>query len=499
MKSFYCLLTSLALFTFSCSEILDVEAENAISGDVLTDAESIQKALNGAYYNFSGMASEFDGGELMGGDFILIPVLLARVSSIPQEIRWESVNASRGYLEFLNKEILATNDRVAANWRRAYETINSLNSILASLDKVEDPDVKTRIQGESLAMRGILYYQMVLLWGPHYDASTAGTDPAIPIRTEAIQDISEIPVLSASDLNTVQEVYDQAEKDLTDASVLLKDFEKNGTNLSYYACEAFLARLYLQQGKYNDAAEHATNVIESGQFELTPTPMEAFNNRSNSSEDIFAIQQTLANNTGDRSSGIGITTYFSSLTESGLGTLGILKASFNSSFLVNTPDFSEEDLRATVKTDVDDNTASADVTTAYYQNIANNFEGLLSSAKYTSTINVLPVLRLAEMYLIRAEAAFESSGGNLTQPMLDDLGSIRTRANLPGLMLSDFPDQEAFFDSLAIERTREFMHEGLLLHDLKRWGGYIGGGNLDPWDDQFVLPVPQSETDTWSD
>jgi hypothetical protein len=481
------------LLCFGCSEILDIEAEGTISGDVLTNDETIEKSLIGAYYSLGGISDGTDGGELLGGDFIVIPTLMAHAQGL--EIFWSSVQAP-GYANFIDKDIITTNTRVAANWKRAYEVINTVNNILLNIDNVSTAN-KNRIQGETLAIRGILYFEMVRLWAPQYDADgvNPASDLAIPVMTEPIVSIDQIttPVLS-----TIDVVYDQAETDLSTAATLLEPFGKNGTRLNYYACQAYLARLFLQKGEFADARTYADNVISSGAFTLTATPMAAFNNISNSPEDIFAIQQTLANNTGDRSSGSGITTFYSSLLESGLGILGILKSSLNSSFLINTPKFNASDLRGTVDLSVDSSTTSGQITTAFYRNVYN--PALISPAKYIRGDNVLPVIRLSEMYLTRAEAAFESLGGTVTQAAVDDLNKIRSRAGINTVSITDFTTPEVFFDSLKLERTRELIYEGQLLHDLKRWGGYIGSkfDPKDPWDDNYVLPIPQSEQDTWA-
>jgi hypothetical protein len=505
MKNFSIYLIAIVLIAFSCSQALDIEAEGTISGDVLNNTENIERALEGAYFNFTGISDGFDGGELIGGDFILMSTLLARVSGTIQEIRWESVLAPNSYLEVLNKEILNTNGRVAVNWRRAYETINAVNNILANLDNIEDATVRQRIEGEAKAIRGILYFQMALFWAPHYTSVTnPATVPAIPIRIDPITDINEIPELSDSDLASLEEVYNQAQTDLSEASAALQSFGANGTRLSYYACQAYLTRLHLQKGEYSEAEDAADNVI-NGPFSLMPTPMDAFNNPSNSQEDVFAVQQTLANNTGDRTSGIGVTAYYSSLPESGLGVFGVLQTSLTSDLFANTPAFSDNDLRGTVDNNVNQNTTAGQINTAFYQNIANNFSGLLSTAKYKRSDNVLPIVRLAEMYLSRAEAAFEAAGASsIPTQALSDLNMIRTRAGLPALQNSDFADPLEFFDSLVIERKRELIYEGHLLHDLKRWRTFdnsvavgINFAPQDPWDDEFIFPIPQSERDTW--
>ncbi|HCX22557.1 MAG: hypothetical protein CMB80_04920 [Flammeovirgaceae bacterium] len=488
----------------SCDSLLDAEAENTISGNIYADAEGIAKALNGAYYTMCGISDGSSGGELLGGDFIIIPELLARVSptSSAQEYRWETVLAPTAYRDFVNKDILEANGRVEANWGRAFEAINTVNNILANISVITDSNERNRIQGEALAIRGILLFEMVLLWAPQYDAPDVNpaTTGAFPFTTEPITDIKEVPKLSSSDINSIDEVYNQAEADLTQASGLLQSLGKNGTSLSYYACQAYLAKLSLQKGEFGDAYDYADEVI-SGPYSLTASPLDAFNNTSNSTEDIFAIQQTLANNVGDRSSGFGLTAYFSSLTESGLGVFRPFSGTFTSDSWYNSPLFSDADVRGSIDGTADENTTNTQINTAFYKSVVDEFDGIVSTSKYTSSAYVLPVLRLAEMYLIRCEAEYMDAGEIVTSQAIEDLNAIRTRAGISALTIADFPDQSVFFDSLVLERTREFMFEGMLLEDLKRWGGFIGraSNEYDPWDNQFVLPIPRSETDTWTD
>ncbi len=508
MKSIFnkIVLFSSIILLGACSELLDIEAEGTISGDILTNEENIQQVLNGAYYNFGGIADGVDGGELVAGDFILIPTLLARRGGdVFSEIRWEFVLAPPSYQDFVNKRILNTNGRVAQNWRRAYETINMVNNILANIDNVEDETQRRRIRGESLAIRGILYFEMVRLWAPHYNADgvNPASDPAIPLRIDPITDINEIPELSAEDIETIDAVYNQAEEDLVNASTALESFGKNEDRLNYYACQAYLMRLHLQKGEYSDALDAANEIINSGQYSLATTPLDAFNNSTNSSEDIFAVQQTLANNAGDRTTGIGVTAFVSSLTESGLGTLGIFRSSLNTPFLFNSPRYASIDQRYGIDLSVNDNTTADQIKTSFYRNLANNSDELLSYSKYSRGDFVLPIVRLSEIYLSRAEASFEVLGANFDGQTLSDLNATRTRAGLPALLASDFADEFAFFDSLTLERNRELIYEGHLLHDLRRWRVFgdnyqIGtnfGGEVDPWDEDLILPIPQSELD----
>lgn len=494
MKRIYTLLLLTLLAGSACEKLLDIQPEGTISGSVLTDATSIQQALNGAYYNLGGIHNGASGGELLGGDFIVIPMLLGHLGG--QEITWESVLAG-GYVQFANsEEVSALNDRVAANWLRAYETLSMVNDILANVSKIADNNIRNRVEGEALAMRGVLYFEMVRLWAPQYADDTQNS-PALPLLTEPVLSVADIGV---EPFATVGQVYTQAQTDLEQASVLLQPFGKNGTGLSYYACQAWLCRLHMQKNDYPAAVTAANNVINGNTYQLTGSALDAFNNPSNSTEDIFAIQQTLANNAGDRSAGNGITAFYSSLNESGLGVLGVLSTAFSSPFLVNQPDFEDEDVRGSFQTGVTATTPVSSITAAFYRNQINNLDELWSSSKYLRGDHVIPVIRLAEVHLNRAEALFESNPDVINPTALTDLNATRTRAGLSALQATDFADALAFYDALVLERKRELFLEGHLLHDLKRRRSYLEDedifvgslfNRIDPL--TLTLPVPQAE------
>lgn len=468
---------------FSCDSLLDIEADNNINGDIYATQSGIQNALTGAYYNLGGIYDGADGGELLGGDFILIPTLLAVQSTF--EMDWDNANGP-DYSNFVDRNILATNARVESNWRRAYETINTLNSILENINNVTSSD-RDRIQGESLAMRGILYFEMVRLWGVEYGA-TSTSDLAIPLLLEPVDEPGRSP-----DLNTVEEIYSQIEADLTEASDLLVSLGKNNSNLSYYACQAYLMRMAMHKDDFSGAIGFADNIINSGQFSLEDTPQGAFNNATNSSEDIFAIQQNAANNTGDISTGTGLTNYYSSLNGKGLGAMRVQTFFLTDPFgdFDFSPDFEAADLRGTIDENVDSNTEPEDVDVAFYENILNTF--VLSPSKYLSSDRVLPIIRLAEVYLTKAEALAFQSVIAIDDAALSDYNRVRTRAGLSALIASDFLFGVALYDSILVERRREFLYEGILLHDMKRRGETLNGNPSTGT--EFLLPIPQSELD----
>lgn len=510
MKKYLYILSTVACLTYSCEQLLEVEADGAIGGDVLTNTARMEEALTGAYYSLGGFAGGGSGGELLGGDFSVIATLLAYQNG--NEVTWSSVQAPP-YADFIDKNILTTNVKVQQNWQRAYEVINQVNTILDKLAVVEDTNVRNRIEGEARAIRGLLYFEMIRLWAPQYGTVDNST-PTIPLILIPFYSIDEIKTPT---LASIGDIYNQAISDLTAASAQLQSFGKNGTRISANVCQAYLARIALQQNDYDQALIHADNVISSGLYSLTTTPGAAFGNATNSTEDIFALQQTLANNAGDRTSGTGVTTYYSSLTESGLGVLVInsttfTPAAYTASGFLNSPRFESADLRGSIDLSVTNASTSGQINTAFYKNLANNFDELVSPAKYKRPDHVLPIIRLAEMYLTRAEALFEQNPNIIDAQALSDLNMIRTRAGLTALAETDFADADDFYDNIVLERKRELLYEGHLIHDLRRWRAYLGSTNIiigsniftplpsrNPLRVALILPIPQSERDAWTD
>nr|WP_281171861.1 RagB/SusD family nutrient uptake outer membrane protein [Eisenibacter elegans] len=94
------------------------------------------------------------------------------------------------------------------------------------------------------------------------------------------------------------------------------------------------------------------------------------------------------------------------------------------------------------------------------------------------------IMRLAEMYLIRAEANFRLGTGSGATP-LEDLNRIRNRAGLASLL-------SVTLDNILLERRLELAFEGVRIHDIKRLQGVTG---TFLWNDnRLVLPIPLRET-----
>jgi hypothetical protein len=234
-------------------------------------------------------------------------------------------------------------------------------------------------------------------------------------------------------------------------------------------------------------------------FQLEANPMDAFNNTMNSSEDVFALQQDQVSNTGSAGTRSGLAAHIASFPNFGLAAMRILPESLNSDFLSNNPRYQAIDARAVTNNSITDSSTPDNLTgnEGYYNDPVNTLT--ISSAKYTRNTDIVPIIRLAELLLSRAEAIHELSFSTPIGPLaLADVNAIRTRAGLPALLdtLSAFQ----FYDSLVLERNRELLYEGIIFHDLKRWAAAGNDVEIsftrDPLDSEFILPIPQSECDT---
>ncbi len=455
--NFRILIVPVLVMLFSCTEKLEIKPKQSIDAEVaLTTPDNIKAALVGAYLQVSSYGT-------FGSYFNEYSELYATSGDMRFMGTYEEPR------EFYNKQATTTNNYVEFTWTEAYKLINTCNTLLQeeviSLLEGDDADL---VKGEALFLRGWTIFEMTRLFGLPYEPGQTNNQPGIPLVLTPTEDVSDaVPVAR----NTVEECYTQAIEDLTAARDLLPDV--NDVYASSMTASAVLARLYLQAGNYRPAATEASRVIESGYFDLAATPLKAFNNPENSIEDIYAIQMNINSQIG------WLPVMYASLAGAGRGDYEIQE-----SFLDR---FDPSDLRGRYQADTQEGYTIDNITMMYYKGVGtilNN--GGINTAKWGNYYRNIPVIRLAEMYLIRAEANFEDPGTDIgPDTPRDDINVIRSRANAP-LYTSDVTRAQ-----IREERYLELCWEGHRLHDLKRWKQTISGydynaGNL-------ILPIPFRE------
>ncbi|GAB2550313.1 RagB/SusD family nutrient uptake outer membrane protein [Rufibacter soli] len=422
----YALLLGFASLLFSCNDQLDIDPKNEVeTGVALRTSSDVEAALVGAY-DAAGDA------DVYGGDIMFLADLLADNG----DIAWVGTYSQPG--EVYDKAILENNSFVAATWMDSYRVINIANSVLANIGKV-DQAKRNRVEGEAKFLRGAMYFELVKLFGKAWVDGNPASNPGVPL---VLQPTSLINEASYVKRNTVAEVYTQVVKDLTEAENLLPG--TNGFFATKWAAAGMLSRVYLQQEKFLEAGQAADRVIKSGRYRLEADYADAFNNTANSTEDIFAIQVTSQDGVNE------FNTYYSPLQR---GDIEIQNQ------LIDQYDPSDERLGI--------------------------FEDGYTN-KFDEQYAVVPILRLAEMYLTRAEASIRTGTNIGGVTAVADVNTIRARAGLS-------PRASVTLAQVLQERKLELIFEGQRLHDLKRTRSTIDGLPYNA--NNLVFPIPQRERD----
>lgn len=468
-NKFITILFAVALLFSACGEKLNIEPKQSVGEDVvLTTSDGIKNLLFGAYAGVKGTVGANESGELYGSEFNFFAEELADDGDA------FFVGTFQTHKDLFAKDMTANHGMATGSWIRGYDVINMVNTVLDKIDVVDEAD-RNRVQGEALCIRGMMYFEFARLWGLQWDPAGTNTQLAVPLKLKPTYTAEDAVFVPRS---TVAEVYAQAISDLQQAETLLAPYGVNGSNANTYTASAFLSRIYLQQSRFEEAALAADKVISSGEFSLLGTPIAAFNNDNNTSEDVFAIQQNATSNAG--TSNAGLTTHYASLNGHGRGDIAIAAQ--------HLARYEAGDLRGQVTTGLSSNATFVDVPTMFYMGIGQN-PGNTMIVKWGNGEKNIPVVRLAEMYLTRAEGNFEAGTSHGAAP-LADINTIRTRAGLANLAVVDQA-------SIRNERMLELAYEGFALHDIRRWNLSVGTLPFDA--PNLVLPIPERETNINSD
>jgi hypothetical protein len=103
-------------------------------------------------------------------------------------------------------------------WNTCYTAIAAANHALKAIERTDDPDLFSAERGEALVARAYSHFMLVSLFSKIYNPATADRDPGIPYVT-----VPETESLKTYDRKTVQYVYEQIEKDLTEGLPLIDD------------------------------------------------------------------------------------------------------------------------------------------------------------------------------------------------------------------------------------------------------------------------------------
>lgn len=438
MKKIYNVLVILAIMLISACNVLDVEPHNTIAADdAIKNAKDLEKAVVGCYD-----ALQFSG--YYGRDVFAVSDLLS------DNLQWSGTTQAFGQIDNIN--IIADNAEVASIWAAIYTAINRVNITLDEMTKVSGlADAKKKqYSGELHFLRALHLFNLTRYFGD------------VIVRTKPVNSTS-------SELNMPRSlqatVFTQIESDLKTAEIELQGISHNSIRASSLAAKALLAKVYLEwackdaanmEAYLSNAITKASEVITAFNDTLNTPYADLFLNENVATESIFEVQaEALDRNT---------IAYYFYPTASG----GRLEFSVTAD-LVSA--FETGDVRKTASIV----TGSANYCIKYNDIV-------------TGSDNVY-VLRLAEMFLLRAEARLRKSDYNSNTTLIKkDINMVRTRAELANTNANTYDELEAV---ILKERRIEFAFEGHRWFDLIRFGKAKTILNIQDY--ELVMPIPLEE------
>ena len=248
----------------SCDHLLEFEPGDVIlAEDAIQDAEELQRLL---VSNYDVVANLYGG----------------RVQ-IVNELRGPNFGEPDNSLDFTavyNRETTFFTGINGGIYTDFYYAIYRSNVVIKNFDIVEnlDPAERTRLEAEARFIRAICHWGAVKMFARPYGYTTDNSHPGVPLRTAPSQD----PLPRA----TVDDVYDQIVDDLNFAADNLP--VENGVYATQDAARAYLAQVHFLMGNYTEAANFASEVINSGRYTLDED-LDRFETDVMNTETVFGI------------------------------------------------------------------------------------------------------------------------------------------------------------------------------------------------------------------
>ena len=479
MKKYIIALFAVLTLAASCQNFLTEDPVMSQSTELtLSDYNGLNKAIAGAY-------SPLVDGTWYGAFFVLDAEMRAGNAMIPANTNFQSGRMMTPYNMTYNP------DNAPTLWGTAYYLISAVNNVLNAIDNnaenLTSSSVTTadlnNLKAEGLALRALAHFDLLRLYS-HLDGSNG--EYGVCVITEP-QQPTDMPARAS-----VEETYAQIIKDLTDAEGLMADsYQRSGVSdpkatITKPVIQALLARVYLYHKEYAKAYQYASTIINSGKYSLWTaneyTSVWGKDVAGNGGEVIFEVYGKQANSYDEYWEGPSHMT--NPLGYADCAASAQLTALFEEGDVRGTKgQRPADDGKAMFCTDKDGASGGQLWTMKYYGKGEGN-------ATSTPDVNNTIVIRLSEMYLIRAEASVNGAGSTA----LDDLNAIRSHRGASLLTSAGKAD-------VALERRLELNFEGHYWFDLDRTGGsvnYSDGSvtrNISAGDKFWALPIPKAQVD----
>ncbi len=440
------------LFSTGCrKDFLDTKPPTLVMEDFFTSEDNARLAVNGCYdvmgWDGNHNTIPFFFGDIIGRD------------------GWKGgdVGGDQDWMDnLINFTYTTDNYMLNIAWKNYYIGINRCNTAMENIEKMSSDvisdEVKTNLIAQARFVRGYFYFELVKTWGkvPLVDHVLSPSEYQQPLADE-----SEIWAFIEEDFKAAAEVLPtRSEQNPEDIGRATKG-----------AAQAFLAKAYIYQKKWEEAKSLTDEIINSGEYDLMPNYADVFlMENENNEEIVFSIQfkETGNGDYGDENEGSMLEVYMQTRNHpfAGIGGWGfncptqdlvdeyetddsIRRESTiirnGETLWAGTPD--ESTFNTTFPTNID-----------HYSNQKYVLPPSQQPADFSDASKNWILIRYAEVLLWNAEAAFHT-GGDWQSP----LQKVRDRVGLG-------PTPYSGLDAIYHERRVELAMEGHRFWDIVRQG-----------------------------
>ncbi len=488
----------LGVFTGCDESFLDVEPSEFLSEDQYAEAaennpDVVAGSMSGIYSLMlntgTGGSTDDDPDDLDHDDFgqkgydIYMDLLSSDLALTTNTYNWyqnlTEFTTTLDYTDYKNYK----------PWRYYYRIIRSANSVISALggnDVIPEVEENKHIMGQAKTMRAYAYFYLSQIYANEYNP----TEEILPIYIDLDQ--------NNQPKSTAQDVFALIVSDLTDAVSLLETFQRSVKNeVNKYVAEGLLAYAYATMGgteNYTQAKNLTNDIITNGGFTLMSAdeiyydqtieggdPVGGFNN-VNTSGWMWGVDLTLDNL-------LDLVSWW--------GQMDLFTYSYQWAGDIKAMDQGLYDLIPA--DDVRKNQLSNNTESEYYlAGIYKYYNGARTIGGQRDVTDDYCYMRVAEMYLLNAEAAAQSGDETTAKATLKDLLSDR----LPDVSYIDGLSGQDLLDEIYLQTRIELWAEGKSYLAMKRFHAttvrgdnhLIYVGEEIPYnDDRLTLMIPQSE------
>jgi starch-binding outer membrane protein, SusD/RagB family len=437
-----------------CKKFLDVPPKDRVQQAILfNDEQGFKDAMTGVYL-------ALDKPKSGGGTYGLYTTDLSMGMLSTMAYNYDNANTTNvgaGGAFYNNVvryayEVDEVKKEIQGIWGGMYNTIANINNLLTQIDgkkSVFTKDNYYRIKGEAIGARALLHFDLLRLFGQ---------SPAVGANVKAIPYVRKFGIRPTA-FSTVNEAVDSCIRDLHEARSLLAQADTTTllqasqdlyaaytqNHINYWTVEALLAKAHLYKGNLDSANYYATAVIGSGKFPLISSNVAAASNitrdRLFSQEILFSVYST------------NVKTYNGLFDKNAQGGEPLRLQPAGKKALYETGSGSVSDYRYISW--FDNNQAGMNVPSKYFQD---------NSLPYQLQ-NIVPVVRVSEMYYIAAEAANAKGDIGTGVSMLN---KVRQGRGLGALNAGGISNTDSVSTEIMREYQKEFLQEGQTFFYYKR-------------------------------